>query len=133
MPATDAVYQEGMKLCETVRKMKLTDLLALNPTLGDLFIIFKVASIGHGQDADEESVREVKAILYGNEPKLKLQDIKRASKGKFRLIVLVDSEQYQLGEDQDTIIRAIALFQSYGKKQPACIFDDKGDLKMQLA
>lgn len=60
-------------------------------------------------------------------PKLKLQDEKRANEGKFRVLVVVDSEAYQLGEDQDTLDLAMSLFYKYGKVIPYQIFNSQGE------
>lgn len=59
-------------------------------------------------------------------PALKLQTVLRASAGKFRVVLLIDSETYQLGEDQRTIGLAIDLYVQFGRDHPFQIYNDKG-------
>jgi hypothetical protein len=57
---------------------------------------------------------------------LKLQTEKRAAPGKFRVLVLIDSEMYQLGEDQDTLETALDIYEQHGKSHPFQVYDDQG-------
>ncbi len=59
---------------------------------------------------------------------LKQQDEKRAGVGKFRVLILIDSEMYQLGDDQGTFELAVNLFVRYGKEDtPFQIYNDRGE------
>jgi len=57
---------------------------------------------------------------------LKLEESKVAEPGKFRVLVLIDSEIYQLGTDQDSLELALYLYKNYGKVHPFQICNDKG-------
>jgi hypothetical protein len=51
----------------------------------------------------------------------------RASQGKFRAVVIVDSEHHQIGEDVDDRSIALALCaDAGGDMNPVQIFDDQG-------
>ena len=47
-----------------------------------------------------------------------------AQAGKFRIIVMVDSDFYQLGDDMERLEDAVEIAQ--GAKGPVQVFDDQG-------
>jgi hypothetical protein len=127
------LYKEGNALQDKLEVMRLADLLALNPTLQQMRQVWGVMMIGHGKDAREVDVEEVRNLLQSKIPEVKLQDNLCAEAGKFRVILMIDSEKYQLGGDQATVGTAFQLFKEYGKEHPCCVYDNKGELKMRLA
>lgn len=63
---------------------------------------------------------------------LKLQSETCASTGKFRVMLLIDSELYQLGEDQSSVEGGEVLVKASGKEAPFQIFNDRGEAQCHL-
>lgn len=61
-----------------------------------------------------------------------LSDEKKAEEGKFRIIILIDSEKYQLGDDQDTLNQAINLYALSGKDCPFQVYNDQGEPQLRF-
>jgi hypothetical protein len=66
------------------------------------------------------------------ETKIHLQSDKKAEEGKFRVILLIDSEKYQLGGDQETLNQAINLYVLSGKESPFQVYNDKGEPQLRF-
>ncbi len=77
----------------------------------------KISSPEYNTPKKEKNVTDIKPVL---------QEEKQASAGKFRLLVLIDSEQYQIGEDQNSVADAQKLFIDSGKDTTYQIYDDQG-------
>jgi len=64
------------------------------------------------------------------EPKLRVIADKEcvAEKGKFRPVIIIDSEMYRIGEDAGSLKDAFELLKSAekGSGMPVAIFDDSG-------
>ncbi len=130
---SDSFYCESLALREKLEVMRLTDLLALNPTLQDMRHVLAIMIGSHSGEAREWDVAEVRNLLKDKTPRVRLQHIMKANAGKFRVILMIDSEKYQLGEDQNTIGCATHLFKEHGKAHPCCVYNDKGKVEVQLA
>ena len=61
--SSDQLYREGLALQEKLEEMRLTDLLALNPTLDEMRHVNAILAIGYGQLAEQYHVDEVKKLL----------------------------------------------------------------------